>query len=281
MNPPITSNKNHFNIVHKAAISINNTAVALLSKGYVRESMITLKDSLHLMKMASQSREKNPTIDRGDDEQEACTAALHRAQQCSSVMMMGICNNNSSPMGVIGDSDALLFVMSAVRPVDSQTLPHELVEKKNSDFFQQVHMPVFIDPVEGLEDDDSTYDFESAMILYNYGLSHSLLANASHENQSIQLSLRQSSFRVFELAETIVDEMFDNCQDDGCVETCVQETLMFRILLTRSLIQISMDLNQSVSANTHEKVLSELLALVEQRHRFCPAANELRIAPTA
>lgn len=275
MNPSM-KNMNRSNLVHKAAISINNTAVTLLSKGFIRESMTTLKDSLHLMKMASQSREKY-RLDH--EEEEAYMAAIHHAQQCSSVMMMNM--SDTASRGLHGSPDEVIVYLIIVKPIDSQTLAHELVEKKNGDFFHQVPMPIFIDPTDGLEDEDSTFDFESAIILYNYGLSHSLLANRSKDNQTIQNSLRQSSLRVFELAETIIDEMFDNCHDDSLIETCIQETLMFRILLTRSLIQSNLDLNQPAPADVHRNVLKQLLALVEQRHRFCPSANELRIAPTA
>jgi hypothetical protein len=249
-----------FNPVHKAAVSLNNTAVALLSKGFFREAMVTLKDSLHLMKMASQLEEKNLL---SPEEEEMYLTSLHNAQRHSSVMMMSESNS------------------AMIKSVSSQTLAYALFETSD-DFFRQVPMPIFI---EMMQDDDTDmsagFDFECATILYNYGLSHSLLANASADNESTQFSLRHSALRCFQLAETILVKIDEQCDDDDMEYFEIQETMLLGALLMRSLVQVNDELNRAPSANAYRQALQKSLAFVQQQHRLCPVAHDHHAAPAA
>lgn len=84
-------------------------------------------------------------------------AGLHRAQHYLSVIMRFI--------DEAGKRNA------SVKPLWSQTIVHAIVE--DEDFSSKVPMPIVIEPREDHELEE-TFDFECALMLYNYGLSLSV-----------------------------------------------------------------------------------------------------------
>jgi hypothetical protein len=73
----------YLNLARKAAVSLNNSAVALISRGFLREAMETLKDLVTIMKLASEPSTALCTIDEaGVEENESLwVLRLRRAQQ--------------------------------------------------------------------------------------------------------------------------------------------------------------------------------------------------------
>jgi hypothetical protein len=69
----------------KAAISLNNSAVALISKGLLSEAMDTLKDSVVIMKLAAEASNPdglcNMATSGVKETEPIWVTALHQAQQ--------------------------------------------------------------------------------------------------------------------------------------------------------------------------------------------------------
>jgi hypothetical protein len=216
--------------------------------------------------MASQLEEKNRL---SPAEEEMYLTALHRAQKHSSIVMMMSSSESNS---------------ATIKSVSSQTLAYALFEP-NDDFFRQVPMPIFI---ETIQDDDRNMivelDLKCAIVLYNYGLSHSLLASASADNESTLFSLRHSALRCFQLAEAVfvkINEQRNDDEDKDSEYFDVQETMLLGLLLMRSLVQVNVELDRAPSADAYRQALNKSLAFVQQQHRLCPVAHDLHGAPAA
>jgi hypothetical protein len=65
----------------KAAVSFNNYAVALLSKGFIPEAVDTLKDCLKILSIVSETQVKNLTGERILEVQNFLESAHHLTQK--------------------------------------------------------------------------------------------------------------------------------------------------------------------------------------------------------
>jgi hypothetical protein len=252
----------------KAAVSLNNNAVALLSKGFVREAMDTIKDAIKLLNIASEARCKSRdceypgfSIERLQNEENILLAALQRSQQRMATFTAKDANNHSQ------------FV-AHVYPLSNQIAPFALLQ--NDTFFRHGSMPIIIDQQPKEEDEDDAFDLECAIVLYNYGVSHSLMADwvlaMNYTPILCQVPcLRTSALCFFELSHSLFTQLVK--------ETLQLPAMLLGMLLTRSLIPSCLELGRS--PDKYRKEQERLLVLVRHQHRLFPAATELRAAPAA
>jgi hypothetical protein len=98
------------------------------------------------------------------------------------------------------------------------------------------------------EDEESqVFDFQCAIVLYNFGLVHLLLASQAKQNLA-QAAMQQSALRLHELAGQILAIM--NQQRRYNSES-FNEKILLGLLLMRGLSKIHEALNQSVPASCH------------------------------
>jgi hypothetical protein len=267
--PPIVIDKTMYRFDHfcKAAVSLNNNAVALLSRGFVREAMDTIKDAIKLLNIASEARCKTRdceypgfSVERLQNEENIRLVALQRAQQRMAT-------------ATAKDANHCQFV-AHVYPLSNQIAPFALLQ--NDKFFQHGSMPIIIDQQPNEEDEDDAFDLECAIVLYNYGVSHSLLADWAIAVNYIPMvcqvqCLRVSALCFFELSHSLFTQLVK--------ETLQLPAMLLGMLLTRSLIPNCLELGRS--PDKYRKEQERLLVLVRHQHRLFPAATELRAAPAA
>jgi hypothetical protein len=201
-----------FNHCRKTAIALNNLAVVMLSRGWLNRARDTLQDSIQFMKLASDAREVNTTgyVSSVYECQEAETLsiiAIHSAQERLS---------NGSDDDHDHDNDNNRTSKYIVKPLSNQTFAYTLL--KNDDFFGLVPMPMFIDEM-ALDNKNDAFEFERSVILYNDGLSRTLLADDSEANMNnttsvqLQSSLlqQQSALEEFELAKSLLCKIHYGC----------------------------------------------------------------------
>lgn len=244
-----------FHPARMAAVSINNIAVTLLSKGFAQEAMEILTNAVKLMKFVSGSPSTENEAVKNDID---WIKDLRQAQIYSSASMRS-------------DRPTL---HKRINPIWSQKPAHSLLH--NNDFFERIPIPIYIEQIT-MEDGNemAILFFECAIILYNLGLSHSLLAEDSGIG-SVQCAVRESSLRIMEIAETVLANMYEHCHSSS---DYIQETILFNMLLMRGLIQNKLELNQP--SGEHCKVLSDLLTYLRHQQRLYPEANELKVASAA
>lgn len=251
---------------------MNNNAVALLSRGFVREAVDTIKDSIKLLKIASETRckardqHRGSSIEQLQNEEKILLAALQRAQQRMVTVTTAKDDSRRS-------SSNCQFAAS-VRPLSNQSPPFALLN--NDLLFRHGPMPIIIDQLPKEEDEDDAFDLECAIVLYNYGVSHSLLAEwaiaVNHTPILCQVScLRVSALCFFELSHSLLTQLVK--------ESLQFPAMLLGILLTRSLIQSCLDLGRS--PDKYRKEQDRLLVLVRCQHRLYHAATELKAAPAA
>lgn len=153
-----------------------------------------------------------------------------------------------------------------IKPLSNQTLAFTLV--KNDDFFGLVLRAVvsYSDgPLFRTILADSNSDPES---------------NNDNNNTSMQSStiLQKSALEEFELARSLLCKIHHGCCKDYKSE-CLQQMMLLGMLLMHSLIQSSLNLNQS--PKEYSKALTRLLEFIQKQHCHCPAANEIRTALAA
>jgi hypothetical protein len=177
IDPTFDMHATRFHPVRMAAISINNIAAALLCKGSIQEGMEMLTNAVKLMKFVSEEPSTENDADWAED--------LRQAQKYSSKSMH--CDEQSMSFHI--------------KTIYSQAPAYSL--SQSSEFFDRVPMPIYIEQITMEEGDGkAVLLFECAIVLYNLGLSHSLLAQKSATATcSLQNAMRESSLHVMELAE--------------------------------------------------------------------------------
>jgi hypothetical protein len=214
--------------------------------------METLTSAVKLMKIVCEepSAEENNNVEWKDN--------LRQAQKYSSTSMRFGKKSMSLP----------------IKPIWSQAHAYSCLQ--SSEFFDQVPMAIYIEQITMEEGNEkAVLFFECAIVLYNLGLSHSLLAEES-EGFSFQNAIRESSLHVLELAETVLANMYEHCLSSS---NYIHETILFNMLLMRGLIQNKQQLNRA--SCEHCKVLSDLLSYLRQQRQLYPEANELSVASAA
>lgn len=150
-------------------------------------------------------------------------------------------------------------------------------------------MPSFLSSSIQYQQNKMTMAHSNVIVLYNYGLSHNVLAavNAApqqpHEegepaatsirvsNSLIQTSMRMSAARILELSERLLSKIITECIFQP------SSTILLGMLLMRSLIRVFVDLDRP--ASKYRTTLSRLVAMVQLQHRLFPAADEQCVAP--
>jgi hypothetical protein len=177
-----------------------------------------------------------------------------------------------------------------VKPISSQT-HHAYTLLQDGVLSHHIPMPIIIDKTSSVrdgeeEEKESTFDFECATILYNYGLLYSIsstIATTTSRSSEINaMTARQSALRIQELASTVLSRIDERYHSQQQQSSCypMQERVLLGLLLTHGLIDSYKAMNRT-PPKEYYMALSQLKDYLQQQHQFYPAAHELRIAPVA
>jgi hypothetical protein len=259
MDQEATTSCFYFDRLCKASVSLNNSAVALLSKGLICEAMDTIKDAIKLLNVASCINVHNIgcSPERMQRVEAFLDSSLHLALK---------------RMSLPAAADSKGQIVHLVKPLSNAAMAYTIF--KDTSLLPFDPMPIFIDliPVEEEGSEDDAFDIECAILLYNFGLAHRLLATtmtATSESARIRNSLKQSSFCFLEMARTLLSK----------IDEFNQQAVFLHVLLTRALIQSCLDLGRS--PDEYRRVFTRLYAIARGKHEFFPLQYESRGAAAA
>ena len=235
---------NHTNdITYKAVVTLNNAGVTLIQHHRYMEGVLTLKDSLELIKNAfaadeEQHEQVNKTLHR----------AWHRAnkiyedKRSSPKADILVVTDHATPFDVFNELERNPSKLCCVK-ID----PMELESRRTSDGFNE----------------------ESSIIMYNYGIALLLLSMSGDYDPTVYT---QNSYQLFELSRCVIDMHLTN-SDALNIPSSV---LLVSMLTNMRMYQISMLTQHDPRATTTLKYLEWVLSaiFIQQRvyHMISPAA---------
>ena len=220
----------------RAAISLNNTAVTLMERGCVRQGLDTLQDAIFAMKESFHSLEE---AELGRQTAASAFAPSSDERKCRTGQRLRRATHrmaNPEPFSLGGAQIHSLSFDVGLTPVLTclQRSP------SLSGFF-----PIRIDlPMEWFTSTIlSDPDFESAIILYNFGIANLLLAKAAPPCPYAG-KCRATAVNVFQLASGILSARTQSC-DDGMEEA---DLLQLALLVFHSTIQALVEAGNDAEA---------------------------------
>lgn len=221
--------------------------------------MDTSKDAIKLLNVASGFKVYN-----GD-------FASERMQRVEAfvVMALQLAQKRMSRPAVVDSEGRHIHV---AKPISNVAMAYTSV--KSTSFLPRELSPIFIDliPLEEESNDDDAFDIECAIVLYNFGLAHHILAKMmiqSSESARVQSSLQESAFSFLDLAHALLSK----------INEFNQQAVFLDVLLTRALIRCCHELGRS--ADEYHRAFTRLYTIVRGQHEFLPLQYESRAAAAA
>jgi hypothetical protein len=252
---------------HKAAISLNNTAVALLSRGYCIEALDTFKDAVKLMRCATLGEDNQGNEISDNNVLLLLDQANKRRAACGKP-----CHNHS-----MANWPLLQVITTQHNPAQV----YEVLTTSALDPNFQVAFPMTIDPVGTSGMDDVA--LEAGVVLYNYAIAHECLA-ASSVDATVSgqdhptlfaVMARSRSHRLLQLAMAVL------AKADGEANSNSQ-FLLVRMAIVHCLIHAAILLNLDHHEFNHycHSMLC-LLQAVDAQRRLLPHNAGLSVASAA
>jgi hypothetical protein len=224
--------------MHKGAVALNNIAVSLLQRHYYQEAVETLKDALALMKAV---------VDYNPGKDSSSAPDVYQILQKSSQRLAYSYHGRSQSLNV--------FVLSNQ---EDPVVVHDMIIKHPNS-----QLCITIDPIDFQQWDQDTFDLDTNVILYNYGVSYTCFAATIRDSKAQSRVLCQS-LQIFRLKESFLFEFCDNPSGETLVN---RTTLLVNMLLTRNLIQVSHHLDLPGS-EVYRVVFVELIEVLQEQVQF-------------
>jgi hypothetical protein len=233
--------------VRRAAISLNNCGVTLLSRHLWCEAIETFKDAIRLMK--SVANEQGGTV---VSEQEM-HSALHRAWQGTALAF----------------SKSVKVVECPILKVISSHTDPATFSPEDTKFL------VTIDPIDVEDWDSDGTVIESSIILYNFGLAHSCLGSVSGCCLA-NAKLQDNFYGILQLTHTLA---FNLVRKALCQSRLCTPIMLINKLVLVNLMQISGHIDPDASEEYYGS-LHELLVLIQAYQKMIPV-DDYKFAPAA
>jgi hypothetical protein len=255
---------------HKAAISLNNTAVSLLARGFLKESIATWKDAVRIMRSAtsgSDGTEDGISTLVKNETRHALDRACKRAAYAMDV----------APIGSFADVTA----STNLQIISSQHSPkrvYEILTSCQDCSSLQVAFLMTIDPVdyESCTSDDLT--FEAAAILYNFGVAYSSLATEAVDSMSEDArffyDVHARAHRIYLMAKCLLSKFDQDLVEANAAPSMVYQLLLLRTILTHNLLNASITMGLHLEYDEYSFSMQFLLQLTEMRHRLLPFEDQ-------
>jgi hypothetical protein len=240
---------------HKAAIALNNNAVTLLVRGCHHEALATFKDSMKLIKSASRDRTDPVSHSTAEDIRLALHQARKRTTRCKNTTGPNA-STNGLMLQVVSSQCNTASIYAALSSSRGDTL--------------NVAYPLTIDPIDFEDSDDDDIDFQSCVILFNYGIAYNCLAVTSDD--SVKTLLQEKSYHMFYMTSVVLSKLYQNVQADA-LTYAASRLLLLKTFLTHSLIQASIKLDSQFEYEEHCKTMEGLLRVMGVQQLILPLAD--------
>jgi len=245
---------------HRTAISLNNTGVALLERGCIKQSFQTLADSVAVMTAAFQNGGQSMTTNY-----EAHQGMLHLAAQRQARLEPEPFVVRPYDIQVLSDYQSLdalsaLFYAYVTAP-PSLSYPLSSFYKDNINNNHAVLLRI-----EGLDNDSSIengYELESAIILYNYGIAYRCMAYLTQDICS-RYEINVGAMKLLHLSYSIVSA---NCESHAAtdLEECeLRRIVLLSTLVLQNLVLLSTELGLQEYGQEYHNRLGVLLQSAQQ-----------------
>jgi hypothetical protein len=256
---------------HTAAISLNNSAVLLLARGECWNAMETFKDAIYLMERAVVHRR-----DPNHDDEETIRLALSRASERTSC-----CHERDTITSIATHEQLPLLTV-----ISSQSNPSTILRMLHSisdSASLHVAFPVTIDPISSDTCSLNDVSFDSAIVLYNYGIALDCASVIPPEHPDTEYFpqdlLQVKAHAVFQNTYLVLFEIDRYC--NGHMSICLATSiLLLRTVLTHSLINLAIKLHLGPEYDNYSHIMERLLLLIETQQLLLPV-DDLSVASAA
>lgn len=227
---------------YRAAIALNNMGVSLLERACYRQAMETLQDGIHVMKEVFR-----PDRSAAGSSSEVDFKLHQAAQRVASPVRMCTPWLNVSLQTLSFDL-SLSPVLNYLRESPSTTcfLPIRIDLPPECGFGDfRLHEP----------------DFESAIILYNFGVANLLLSKVA--SGTVSEKLRGNAMSILNLASSVLSKRSSLCDDTLEEASLLQLGLMVFHTIIQVLVDAGDDLEASIVYERYDRLRDAVEALHE------------------
>lgn len=296
---------------HRAIVSLNNTAVALLQRGCCREAMETFEDVIQLMECTativdrhnSNNRSNGPFHGAEEVSPETVRGALERSHQrtkhrssSSSGNVPFLCFSSSEQQDM---ARSLRWpILHVISSQDSASLLCETLKNSLEDSMY-VEFPMTIDPIDFDTSTDEDIYFNASVVWYNYGIAHNcflamteITSSSSHSSNmstsspaqrvsAFRDAVQTKAFGLFQWSEAVlakVDTMtiiVRGGESEDCYSYWGSQLLLLKIALTNNLVNASFHLSRFDDYQDYRYYMRHWLHKVAMQQSFFPTRDDL------
>jgi hypothetical protein len=248
------------NVRHRAAISINNSAVTLLQREQYRDSVESFRVSISIMQAVldrikgSDIENSLPIFDREINHH--LQDATHRCAKANALISRQSKNKHS--------------VLAFYSQQDPNVAFDAIIEEAR-DGATDVFTCVIIEPI---DQDNVCLELDCYTILYNFGVAHCLLAykffsSNLKSDQILVYELRQNAFQLFRQLEPYFLTRILWCPsklDD-------RRVLLLCALFAKSMFEVASHLHYTTVCESYKSTLLACLVSIYHEEKFIPTQS--------
>jgi hypothetical protein len=260
---------NAFVIEYRAAIALNNMAIALMERYEYRESLETLIDGCSLMESALRHQHSS-TSDYSS--QLLVEDKIHKSSMRLSTSLASSSTISSTLSSALDMADAVLVVNHDGTCLESRTSMESSIGGSKQDSFRL--SPIRLEAIPFQHVEERNPELESGMMIFNLGVAYLCLSRSACQSRSASFKLRVVSVRLFRMAYDIVAKL-ETLQQ---LVDAQPETHENQLQLATRLLLAHMMLRHCVQAHLDNGALLEALEAQEQLARLAKAIDDMGVS---
>jgi hypothetical protein len=144
----------------------------------------------------------------------------------------------------------------------------------------KVSFPITIDPIEFERCTVDEMNFESGIILYNYGIAYDCLASAcleaatQRDDLALHSRLQNKAYHYYQCAGMVLHKIDQDVYENAPV-AMTSPLLLLRTVMAHNLLNVAIQLNLQPEYAEYSYAMMILLHLVEAQHAFLPIEDHL------
>jgi hypothetical protein len=262
----------------QSAIALNNAAISLLVRGYFHEAAETLGDAVKIMRSAP-TRTSETYAFSIEAKNAISIKEIHRAIVRSDKRIAlytgAIATNHEQPMRAE-------HIVHAISSQDNPAQALELITSHDHCPAAQVAFPMTIDHIESSHQVEEDMRFESATILYNFGIALSCMGNASEtfvHGTTSHTFLYRKALRLFQVARMLLCKVHGGGERSNSTYLTIDARfLLLRTVVLYSLADVSISLHLHQHHDVYRRELLQVLHAVNVVQIFLPFLDHLNAA---
>jgi tetratricopeptide (TPR) repeat protein len=259
---------NAFSIEYRAAIALNNMAIALMERHAYRESLETLIDGCSLMESALRHQHSSTS------DPSSYLLVEDKIQKSSMRLSMSLASSStisSALSSALDTADAVMVVIHDGLCLDSRTSMDSTISALKQDSFRL--SPIRLEAVAFQDVEERNPELESGLMIFNLGVAYLCLSRSAC-SRSASFKLRVVSVRLFRMAYDIVAKL-ETLQQLVDAQPEAQEN---QLQLATRLLLAHMMLRHCVQAHLDNGALLEALEAQEQLARLAKAIDDMGVS---